>query len=105
MQSLLDRKKLALARDPLGATPLHKAIMYGHKDIVHYISTNFPLTKDTKDLDGRTPLHYAAALKDNHETYNMLIAMGANPLVLDYVRFCFLSDIDFSIFLIFYILL
>lgn len=36
--------------------------------------------------DGRTPLHYAAALKDNHEMYNMLIAYSANPLVLDYVR-------------------
>ncbi|XP_035230763.1 LOW QUALITY PROTEIN: uncharacterized protein LOC118202692, partial [Stegodyphus dumicola] len=84
VQTLLDRKKLALARDPLGATPLHKAVMYGHNDVAEYITLNFPLAKDTKDLDGRTPLHYAAALKDNHELYNMLISLGANPLVLDY---------------------
>ncbi|GFY41039.1 tankyrase-1 [Trichonephila inaurata madagascariensis] len=84
VQALLDRKKLALARDPLGATPLHKAVMYGHRDIVEYIAMNFPLSKDTKDLDGRTPLHYAAGLKDNHEIYNLLIAFSANPLVLDY---------------------
>ncbi|GFT05922.1 ANK_REP_REGION domain-containing protein [Trichonephila clavipes] len=50
VQALLDRKKLALARDPLGATPLHKAVMYGHRDIVEYIAMNFPLSKDTKDL-------------------------------------------------------
>ncbi|GBM02827.1 hypothetical protein AVEN_52010-1 [Araneus ventricosus] len=84
VQSLLDRKKLALARDPLGATPLHKAVMYGHRDVAEYIAMNFPLSKDAKDLDGRTPLHYAAGLKDNHEMYNTLIAFSANPLVLDY---------------------
>ncbi|CAL1290936.1 unnamed protein product [Larinioides sclopetarius] len=84
VQTLLDRKKLALARDPLGATPLHKAVMYGHRDVAEYIAMNFPLSKDAKDLDGRTPLHYAAGLKDNHEMYNTLIAFSANPLVLDY---------------------
>ncbi|XP_015905859.2 uncharacterized protein [Parasteatoda tepidariorum] len=84
VQTLLDRKKLALSRDPLGATPLHKAVMYGHKEVVEYIATNFPLSKDAKDLEGRTPLHYAAALRDNHEIYNLLVALSANPLALDY---------------------
>ncbi|PRD23717.1 UNVERIFIED_CONTAM: hypothetical protein NCL1_45648 [Trichonephila clavipes] len=58
VQALLDRKKLALARDPLGATPLHKAVMYGHRDIVEYIAMNFPLSKDTKDLKGKTAEYY-----------------------------------------------
>ncbi|KAG8194826.1 hypothetical protein JTE90_017265 [Oedothorax gibbosus] len=84
VQTLLDRKKLSVARDPLGATPLHKAVMYGHTEVAEYIANNFPLCKDAKDLDGRTPLHYAAALKDNHEIYNMLVAYSANPLILDY---------------------
>lgn len=37
------------------------------------------------DNDGRTPLHYAATIKDNGHFYHMLLQMGANPKSLDKV--------------------
>lgn len=39
---LLENKKLAMARDQLGATPLHKAVLFGHYKIAHYIGHQFP---------------------------------------------------------------
>ncbi|XP_023215498.1 serine/threonine-protein phosphatase 6 regulatory ankyrin repeat subunit B-like isoform X2 [Centruroides sculpturatus] len=83
VKSLLDRKNLAITRDPTGATPLHKAIIYGHHEIAKYIAQNFPSSRDAVDGDGRTALHYAAVLKDNNEMYNMLTAIGARSSILD----------------------
>lgn len=37
------------------------------------------------DNDGRTPLHYAATIKDNGHFYNVLSQLGANPKALDKV--------------------
>ncbi|PRD35730.1 UNVERIFIED_CONTAM: hypothetical protein NCL1_10619 [Trichonephila clavipes] len=55
---LLENKKLALARDQLGATPLHKAVWFGHYKIAHFISQQFPETLNAIDLsedaEGRT---------------------------------------------------
>jgi ankyrin repeat protein len=48
-QGLLDRKSLITARDQVGATPLHKAVLYGHIDLADYIATNFPVTLDARD--------------------------------------------------------
>lgn len=49
-QQLLDRSSLVLARDPLGATPLHKAILYGHYDLAEYIASNYGANVlDSKD--------------------------------------------------------
>ncbi|GFW23196.1 ANK_REP_REGION domain-containing protein [Trichonephila clavipes] len=47
---LLENKKLALARDQLGATPLHKAVWFGHYKIAHFISQQFPETLNAIDL-------------------------------------------------------
>ncbi|CAG2171340.1 unnamed protein product, partial [Oppiella nova] len=48
-QGLLDRKSMITARDQIGATPLHKAVLYGHYDLAEYIATNFPVTLDARD--------------------------------------------------------
>ncbi|EGI64538.1 hypothetical protein G5I_07045 [Acromyrmex echinatior] len=86
LQSALDRRKFAVARDessPHGATPLHVAVIFGHTIIIRYLAGRFPETTNAIDLDGRTPLHYAATLADNGHYYNLLLHLGANPLIED----------------------
>ncbi|XP_026300640.1 uncharacterized protein LOC551249 isoform X1 [Apis mellifera] len=86
LQSALDRRKFAVARDessPRGATPLHVAVIFGNTTIIRYLAGRFPETAHAIDLDGRTPLHYAATLADNGHYYNLLLHLGANPLVQD----------------------
>lgn len=101
-QSLLDRNSLISSRDPLGATPLHKAVLYGHHDLAEYIAANFgPDSLDIKDnvslmqsrvsccqshltQDGRTALHYASALPDR-SIYQMLLKYGAKANIGDQV--------------------
>lgn len=48
-QGLLDRKSMIMARDQVGATPLHKAVLYGHYELAEYIATNFAATLDARD--------------------------------------------------------
>nr|XP_012228520.1 PREDICTED: uncharacterized protein LOC105675719 isoform X3 [Linepithema humile] len=86
LQSALDRRKFAVARDessPHGATPLHVAVVFGNTAIIRYLAGRFPETAHAIDVDGRTPLHYAATLADNGHYYNLLLHLGANPLVKD----------------------
>uniref|UniRef100_A0A182LZY3 Arginine kinase n=1 Tax=Anopheles culicifacies TaxID=139723 RepID=A0A182LZY3_9DIPT len=86
LQSALDRRKFATAKDevsPHGATPLHVATIFGHAGIVRYLAGRFPETLSATEDDGRTPLHYAATLKDNGHFYNLLTHLGANPKVED----------------------
>uniref|UniRef100_A0A182P317 Uncharacterized protein n=1 Tax=Anopheles epiroticus TaxID=199890 RepID=A0A182P317_9DIPT len=86
LQSALDRRKFATAKDevsPHGATPLHVATIFGHAGIVRYLAGRFPETLTATDDDGRTPLHYAATLKDNGHFYNLLTHLGANPKMED----------------------
>ncbi|XP_035782143.1 uncharacterized protein LOC118461199 isoform X6 [Anopheles albimanus] len=86
LQSALDRRKFATAKDevsPHGATPLHVATVFGHAGIVRYLAGRFPETLSATDDNGRTPLHYAATLKDNGHFYNLLTHLGANPKVED----------------------
>ncbi|XP_050462784.1 uncharacterized protein LOC126857422 isoform X3 [Cataglyphis hispanica] len=86
LQNALDRRKFAVARDessPHGATPLHVAVVFGNTAIIRYLAGRFPETANAIDLDGRTPLHYAATLADNGHYYNLLLHLGANPLIQD----------------------
>ncbi|XP_039228325.1 uncharacterized protein LOC6531335 isoform X1 [Drosophila yakuba] len=86
LQQALDRRKFAIAKNdisPNGSTPLHVAVLFGHTDIVRYLASRFPETMTITDNDGRTPLHYAATIKDNGHFYNMLLQLGANPKALD----------------------
>ncbi|KAL2711956.1 Arginine kinase [Vespula squamosa] len=86
LQSALDRRKFAIARDgssPRGATPLHVAVVFGNTAVIRYLAGRFPETAHAIDLDGRTPLHYATTLADNGHYYNLLLNLGANPLIKD----------------------
>lgn len=56
-----------------------------HTGIVRYLAGRFPETTTALDDNGRTPLHYAATLKDNGHFYNMLTHLGANPKAEDNV--------------------
>ncbi|XP_066603426.1 uncharacterized protein [Prorops nasuta] len=86
LQNALDRRKFAVARDsssPHGATPLHVAVIFGSTAVIRYLAGRFPETTQAIDIDGRTPLHYAATLADNGHYYNLLLHLGANPLLQD----------------------
>lgn len=48
-QSILDRKALILGRDQIGATPLHKSVLYGHYELAQYIASNFSCSLHAKD--------------------------------------------------------
>ncbi|XP_023215490.1 serine/threonine-protein phosphatase 6 regulatory ankyrin repeat subunit B-like [Centruroides sculpturatus] len=83
VKSVLTRKRFALSRDHLGASPLHLAVLHGHTDILRYIINHFPETLDGPDNEGRTPLHYAAIMRDGGHYYKILKNSGADEEVTD----------------------
>ena len=38
-----------MARDQIGATPLHKSVLYGHYELAQYIASNFSCSLHAKD--------------------------------------------------------
>ncbi|TKR64477.1 hypothetical protein L596_025002 [Steinernema carpocapsae] len=80
---LTDRKKLALCRDGKGLAPLHKAIVFGRTDIAKYLIRNYPQSVNAMDQNKRTPLHYAAALRDGGYLYKVMRKSGADPNIFD----------------------
>lgn len=89
LQAALDRRKFAVARDPVtpnGASPLHVAVVFGRTSIVRYLAGRFPETLQAIDDDERTPLHYAATLPDNGHYYNLLVHLGSDASAKDKVR-------------------
>lgn len=52
---------------------------------MRYLAGRFPETAQVTDDNGRTPLHYAAVLKDNGHYYNLLVHLGADMRVEDKV--------------------
>lgn len=42
-------KRMALCKDPAGVPLLHKAVYYGHLDVVRWLVQTYPLTVSTKD--------------------------------------------------------
>ncbi|KAJ2948988.1 hypothetical protein O0L34_g5928 [Tuta absoluta] len=86
LQAALDRRKFAIARDPIspnGATPLHVATVFGKTNIIKYLGGRFPETLSAVDYEGRTALHYAAVVPDNGHYYNLMQQLGANSKDLD----------------------
>lgn len=57
----------------------------GKDDIAEYIVNEYPNCINAIDNDGRTPLHYAALLKDDGKMTNFLIEHGADESALDSV--------------------
>lgn len=57
----------------------------GHGGILKYIAERYPQGINDVDNDGRTPLHYAAAVRDEQHTYDTLVSFGADESILDSV--------------------
>ncbi|XP_013793203.1 putative ankyrin repeat domain-containing protein 31, partial [Limulus polyphemus] len=83
VKQVITRKRFALSRDHLGASPLHLAVLHGHSDVMAYIISQFPETMDGPDNEGRTPLHYAAVVTDGGKYYSILIHAGADNTIKD----------------------
>ncbi|RVE49490.1 hypothetical protein evm_005831 [Chilo suppressalis] len=71
------------SRDVNNLTVTHKAAGLGHGGILKYIIERYPQGINDVDNDGRTPLHYAAAVRDDQHTYNTLVGYGADESVTD----------------------
>ncbi|XP_059050470.1 uncharacterized protein LOC131845419 [Achroia grisella] len=70
-------------RDSNNMTVLHKAAGLGHGGILKYIADRYPQGINDVDNDGRTPLHYAATVRDEKHTYNTLVSLGADESAVD----------------------
>ncbi|KAK7110035.1 serine/threonine-protein phosphatase 6 regulatory ankyrin repeat subunit B-like [Littorina saxatilis] len=81
VENSMDRS-LALAKDQYGRSPLHLAVLAGHKDIAQYIVKHFRTSARTRDNLNRTPLHYAVALSE--ELSELLKANGADTNAKDF---------------------
>lgn len=57
----------------------------GHTEIAREILGKFPFVVEAQDNDGKTPLHYAAAAKDDGTLYNLITEYGADESKLDHV--------------------
>ena len=57
--------------------------------VYRFICEHCPLTLTIQDNVGRTPLHYAATLNDNGETFGILEEYGADPHKEDEVKLRF----------------
>lgn len=49
VKQLITNKRLALARDKHGCTPLHTAIIYEETEIVRFIAAHFPMVLNAPD--------------------------------------------------------
>lgn len=83
IKMLVDRKKMAFCRDTRHLAPLHKALVFGQTDIAKYLIRNYPQSTNAMDQNKRTPLHYAAAMRDGGHLYKMMRRAGADPNVYD----------------------
>ncbi|XGW18517.1 hypothetical protein V3C99_002825 [Haemonchus contortus] len=83
VKSLMTSKKLAIARDRFGCTPLHAAVVHEHTDIVRFIAGHFPSVLNAPDYNKRTSMHYAAAARDGGHYLKILSKAGADPMAVD----------------------
>lgn len=97
------RQKVYLSKDVNGTSAFHKAIVNGHRDMAdHLMEKTDRACFNIVDRNGRTGLHYAAALSqyDDIGMYGWLMNMGYDKSQQDYVRFCIILN-HFDLFVIF----
>ena len=86
------RQKVYLSKDINGVTAFHKAVVNGHRDMAdHLMEKTDRACFNVVDRNGRTGLHYAAALSEFDDTgmYGWLMNMGYDKTQQDYVRIQF----------------
>ncbi|WKX99944.1 hypothetical protein Q1695_014649 [Nippostrongylus brasiliensis] len=83
VKELMVSKKLAIARDRFGCTPLHAAVVHEHTEIVRFIAGHFPSVLNAPDYNKRTSMHYAAAARDGGHYLKILGKAGADPMAVD----------------------
>uniref|UniRef100_A0A1I8BXT1 ANK_REP_REGION domain-containing protein n=1 Tax=Meloidogyne hapla TaxID=6305 RepID=A0A1I8BXT1_MELHA len=83
IKQLITNKRLALARDKHGCTPLHTAIIHEQTEIIRFLAANFPLVLNAPDYNKRTAMHYAAAARDGGHYLKILGKAGADPMAVD----------------------
>lgn len=49
LSQVLEEKKLSTAKDDYGRSPLHIAVLVGHKEAAEHLASNFPVTMKCKD--------------------------------------------------------
>ncbi|KAH9370886.1 hypothetical protein HPB48_020709 [Haemaphysalis longicornis] len=85
LESQLQSPDYALARDHLGMTPLHRAVVLGRHDVAR--PAHRPLSGDHQcQGQGRTALHYAAAASRRSgraDMYRLLLQNGSDPRIRD----------------------
>lgn len=57
----------------------------GRQEIAEFIVERYPQSVNVTDSTGKTPLHYAALLKDDGKMTSFLIQAGADESTLDNV--------------------
>ncbi|KHN82408.1 Putative ankyrin repeat protein, partial [Toxocara canis] len=83
VKQLIVSKKLALARNRHGCTPLHTAVVFEQTEIIRYIAANFSSVLNAPDYNKRTAMHYAAAARDGGHYLKILGKAGADPIAVD----------------------
>lgn len=67
------------------ASVYFQAAGLGHGGILGYIADRYPQGINDVDNDGRSPLHYAAAVRDDQHMYHTLVSLGADEAAVDNV--------------------
>lgn len=62
VKQLMTTKRLALARDRHGCTPLHTAMIYEQSEIIRFIAAQFPSVLNAPDYVRRSPTLWTRAL-------------------------------------------
>lgn len=81
-------------KDVNGLNPLHKASGLAHTKIVEYLLAVWPNAATELDNTGKSPLHYAASMKNNERVFNLLVQAGADELGVDRVSLSLMSYHD-----------
>uniref|UniRef100_A0A0K8SP53 Uncharacterized protein n=1 Tax=Lygus hesperus TaxID=30085 RepID=A0A0K8SP53_LYGHE len=76
-------KDILLSKDANGLNALHKAAGLGNMEVARAIIDRAPEAVNAKDHLDRTPLHYAAALKDQNQMYQLLVDSNATDHLED----------------------
>ncbi|MCS5712202.1 ankyrin repeat domain-containing protein [Candidatus Berkiella aquae] len=82
-------------QDLFGSTPLHMAVMYGHKAVVEYLCDHgADINAKTYRMDeyAYTPLDLAAGYSPNTQVFSYLLNKGAQPDHWDNLVFIMLSN-------------